>query len=49
MSNVVRISVSLDEELLQRFDEYCQQERFSTRSEAVRQLIHELVVDRTLG
>jgi CopG family nickel-responsive transcriptional regulator len=46
MSNVVRFSVSLDEELLQRFDEYCQQERFATRSEAVRQLINERLVSR---
>ena len=41
MSQVVRFSVSLEEELLEKFDRYCAQEQFATRSEAVRQLLRE--------
>ncbi|MBN1591404.1 MAG: nickel-responsive transcriptional regulator NikR [Pirellulales bacterium] len=39
MSKIVRFSVSVEDELLDRFDEFCRRERFATRSEAVRQLI----------
>jgi CopG family nickel-responsive transcriptional regulator len=39
MSEIVRFSVSVEDELLKQFDEFCQRERFATRSEAVRQLI----------
>lgn len=46
MSHVARFTVSLEEELLERFDQYCQQERFATRSEAVRQLIHDRLMTR---
>jgi CopG family nickel-responsive transcriptional regulator len=46
MTNVLRFSVSLEEDLLQRFDEFCQEQKFATRSEAVRQLIHEGLVNR---
>jgi CopG family transcriptional regulator, nickel-responsive regulator len=41
MSDVVRFSVSLEEDLLQQFDRYCQEGRFATRSEAIRQLVRE--------
>jgi CopG family transcriptional regulator, nickel-responsive regulator len=41
MPQVVRFSVSLEEELLEKFDRYCAQEQFATRSEAVRQLLRE--------
>lgn len=41
MSHVVRFSVSLEPELLNRFDRYCQARRYPTRSEAVRHLIRE--------
>ncbi len=41
MPQVVRFSVSLEEELLEKFDRYCTQEQFATRSEAVRQLLRE--------
>jgi CopG family nickel-responsive transcriptional regulator len=44
MPHVVRFSVSVEEDLLSRFDAYCHQERFATRSEAVRQLIHDRLV-----
>jgi CopG family nickel-responsive transcriptional regulator len=39
MSKIVRFSVSVENELLDRFDKFCQREHFATRSEAVRQLI----------
>lgn len=41
MGQIVRFSVSLEEDLLERFDEFCEERRFSTRSEAVRQLIRD--------
>jgi CopG family nickel-responsive transcriptional regulator len=46
MSNLVRFSVSLESELLERFDRYCSDGRFATRSEAVRQLLREKLTDR---
>jgi CopG family transcriptional regulator, nickel-responsive regulator len=41
MPQVVRFSVSLEEDLLEQFDRYCSEEHFATRSEAVRQLLRE--------
>ena len=41
MSEIVRFSVSLEGDLLEQFDRYCQQQQFATRSEAVRQLIRD--------
>lgn len=41
MSEIVRFSVSLEDDLLEQFDKYCQQNQLATRSEAVRQLIRE--------
>ncbi|MFO0879728.1 MAG: nickel-responsive transcriptional regulator NikR [Gemmataceae bacterium] len=41
MAGVVRFSVSLEPDLLEQFDQYCQDNRFATRSEAVRQLLRE--------
>ncbi len=46
MSEIVRFSVSVEEDLLKRFDKYCEQEQFATRSEAVRQLIRERLTSR---
>lgn len=46
MPEVVRFTVSVEEDLLRRFDEFCQQEQFATRSEALRQLIHERLIDQ---
>jgi CopG family transcriptional regulator, nickel-responsive regulator len=46
MSSVVRFTVSLEDALLERFDQYCQQESLATRSEAVRQLIHDRLMTR---
>lgn len=41
MSEIVRFSVSLEDDLLERFDRFCQQEHYATRSEAIRQLLRE--------
>ena len=41
MSEIVRFSVSLEDDLLEQFDRYCGQQQFATRSEAVRQLIRD--------
>ncbi len=41
MSEIVRFSVSLEDDLLEQFDRYCEQQQFVTRSEAVRQLIRD--------
>ena len=41
MSEIVRFSVSIEDDLLAQFDRYCQQEQFATRSEAVRQLVRD--------
>jgi CopG family nickel-responsive transcriptional regulator len=46
MSRIVRFSVSVENELLERFDRYCRQEQFATRSEAVRQLIRQTLTKR---
>jgi CopG family nickel-responsive transcriptional regulator len=41
MSNITRISVSLEDDLLEQFDRYCKQQQFATRSEAIRQLLRD--------
>ena len=41
MSAVVRFSVSLEDDLLEQFDLFCEQQHFATRSEAVRQLVRD--------
>ncbi len=46
MSEIVRFSVSLEDDLLSRFDQFCEQEHLATRSEAVRQLIREKLTQR---
>jgi len=46
MSEIVRFSVSLEDDLLEQFDRYCQEEQFATRSEAVRQLIRDTLTRR---
>jgi CopG family nickel-responsive transcriptional regulator len=46
VSEIVRFSVSVEDDLLEKFDRYCQQEQFATRSEAVRQLIREKLTER---
>jgi len=46
MSDIVRFSVSLEDDLLEQFDRYCAEQRFATRSEAVRQLLREKLTAR---
>ena len=46
MSEIVRFSVSVEDDLLEQFDRYCREEEFATRSEAVRQLIRETLTRR---
>ncbi|MCH5373293.1 MAG: nickel-responsive transcriptional regulator NikR [Planctomycetes bacterium] len=46
MARIARFTVSIEEDLLESFDQYCQDERFATRSEAVRQLIHDRLTTR---
>lgn len=46
MSEIVRFSVSLEDDLLEKFDRFCQEEQFATRSEAVRQLIRDTLTRR---
>ena len=46
MSEIARFSVSVEEELLEQFDKYCKEEQFATRSEAVRQLIRDMLTRR---
>lgn len=41
MSEIVRFTVSLESDLLERFDAYCTESQFATRSEAIRQLLRE--------
>lgn len=41
MDELVRVTVSLEAGLLKRFDQFCTDGRFATRSEAVRQLLHD--------
>jgi len=46
MTEIVRFSVSVEDELLEKFDRYCREEQLATRSEAVRQLIRDLLTKR---
>ena len=41
MTEIVRFSVSLEDDLLEQFDRYCKQQQFATRSEAIRQLLRD--------
>lgn len=41
MSELVRFSVSLEKDLLDRFDQFCEGGKLATRSEAIRQLLRE--------
>lgn len=46
MSEIVRFSVSLENDLLEQFDRFCRDEKYATRSEAVRQLIRDTLTTR---
>ena len=41
MSEIVRFTISLESDLLEAFDRFVEQGKFPTRSEAIRQLIHD--------
>lgn len=43
MSEIARFSVSIEQDLLDRFDAYCEQGQFATRSEAIRQLLRNVL------
>lgn len=44
MGNVLRFGVSLDSDLLEKFDKLCEKRRYKTRSEAIRDLIRKDLV-----
>lgn len=44
--SVVRFGVSLEKELLEQLDQYVQNNRFSNRSQAIRQLIQKNLVEK---
>ncbi len=46
MAHLVRFSVSLEEELLKRFDDRIKEQKYRNRSEALRDLIREDLVER---
>ena len=46
MSQLVRFSISLEEKLLERFDECIKEKKYKNRSEALRDLIRENLVQR---
>ncbi|MDR2820494.1 MAG: nickel-responsive transcriptional regulator NikR [Desulfovibrio sp.] len=45
MSKLTRFGVSLDEDLLEPFDALCQRKNYATRSEAIRDLIRNSLVE----
>lgn len=45
MSHLVRFSISLEEELLQKFDLHLKEQKYKNRSEAIRDLIREELVE----
>jgi CopG family nickel-responsive transcriptional regulator len=46
MSNLIRFGVSLDRELLERFDSYLSDKGYENRSEGIRDLIRDILVSR---
>ena len=44
MGTTIRFGVSLDSDLLERFDTLCDQRGYETRSEAIRDLIRNMLV-----
>jgi len=46
MGKTIRFGVSLDSDLLDRFDELCHEQSYQTRSEAIRDLIRNTLVKR---
>jgi CopG family nickel-responsive transcriptional regulator len=48
VAEIVRFSVSLEADLLERFDHFCTEGQFATRSEAIRQLLRERLTSAAL-
>ena len=46
MGNTIRFGVSLDSDLLERFDALCDQRGYQTRSEAIRDLLRSTLVEQ---
>jgi len=46
MGETIRFGVSLDSDLLDRFDSLCKEKSYQTRSEAIRDLIRSMLVQR---
>jgi CopG family nickel-responsive transcriptional regulator len=46
VAKVVRFSVSIEDDLLEEFDQYCSEEHFATRSEAIRQILREALTSK---
>ncbi len=46
---LVRFSVAVDGELLERFDQYCHEHRYATRSEAVRGLMRSALISEAIA
>jgi len=46
MAQLVRFGVSLDKELLDRFDSYCNDKKYTNRSESIRDLIREALIKK---
>ncbi|MES9994980.1 nickel-responsive transcriptional regulator NikR [Desulfovibrio aminophilus] len=46
MGKTIRFGVSLDSDLLDRFDRVCEEKSYQTRSEAIRDLIRNMLVQR---
>ena len=46
MGNTIRFGISLDSELLERFDSLCAQRGYETRSEAIRDLLRNTLVEQ---
>ncbi|MFO0795621.1 MAG: nickel-responsive transcriptional regulator NikR [Candidatus Brocadiaceae bacterium] len=46
MSNLIRFGVSLEKELLERFDEHIQGKKYTNRSEAIRDMIRDELVKK---
>jgi len=47
MSDLSRIGVAIDSDLLQKFDEHIQERGYTNRSEAFRDLIRQALIERT--
>ncbi|MDO4586355.1 MAG: nickel-responsive transcriptional regulator NikR [Planctomycetia bacterium] len=44
MSNLARISISVEEKLLEKFDDYVEKSGFPTRSEAMKNIMREAII-----